>query len=83
MEQHINFKDIPKKVLEFIEAVSTQDDLKGRDKKQIVLDKIIKEFNLDLEMVLLVSDMIDIIVDVSKNRHKIKKRVKSLWSVCF
>lgn len=83
MEQHINFKDIPKRLLEFIEAVSNQDDLKGREKKKIVLDKIIKEFNLDLEMVLLVSDMIDLIVDVSKNRHKIKKRAKSLWSVCF
>jgi hypothetical protein len=82
MTEQKNIKDIPRRLLEFVEAVSNENDLKGREKKQIVLDKISDEFHLDFDMVLLVSDLIDIIVDVSKNKHKIKRRAKSLFSLC-
>lgn len=79
--QDKKLKDIPKRVLEFVEAVSSE-DLKGREKKKIVLDKIVEEFELDLDMALLVSDLIDLIVDVAKHKHKIKTRAKALWRIC-
>ena len=81
MAEQKNIKDIPRRLLEFVEAVSNE-DLKGREKKKIVLDKVVEEFQLDIDMVLLVSDLIDIIVDVSKQKHKIKKRVRSLYNLC-
>jgi len=81
MTEQKNIKDIPRRLLEFVEAVSNE-DLKGREKKKIVLDKVVEEFQLDIDMVLLVSDLIDIIVDISKNRHKIKKKVKTVFNLC-
>ena len=51
-------------------------------KKKIVLDKIAEEFQLDLDMVLLVSDMIDLVVDIAKHKHKIKIRAKGLFNLC-
>ena len=81
MSEQKNLKDIPKRVLEFVEAVSNE-DLKGREKKKIVLEKIAEEFELDLDHVLLVSELIDMIVDIAKNKHKIKSKAKALWAVC-
>jgi len=75
-------KDIPRRLLDFIEAVSNENDLRGSQKKKIVLDKIAEEFQLDIDMLLLVSDMIDLIIDVSKQKHKIKKKVKTLYKFC-
>jgi len=82
MTEQKNIKDIPRRLLEFVEATSNENDLRGSQKKKIVLDKIVGEFGLDLDMVLLVSDLIDLIIDVSKNKHKIKKKVKSLYNLC-
>ena len=81
MAEQKNIKDIPRRLLEFVEAVSNE-DLKGREKKKIVLDKVVEEFQLDIDMVLLVSDFIDLIIDVSKHRDKIKRRAKTLFNLC-
>jgi hypothetical protein len=82
MTEQKNIKDIPRRLLEFVEAVSNENDLRGSQKKKIVLDKVVEEFQLDLDMVLMVSDLIDLIVDIAKNKHKIKTRAKALWRIC-
>jgi len=75
-------KEIPKVLLELIEAFSEFSDLKGREKREKVLEKMMIYFDIDTEMVLILGDFIDLIVDVSKNKHKIKKNAKKIFSLC-
>jgi len=83
MSEKKDKKEIPKVLLELIESFSQFDDLKGREKREKVLEKMMIYFDIDTEMVLILGDFIDLIVDVSKNKHKIKKNVKKCIGLCF
>jgi len=82
MSEKKDKKEIPKVLLELIESFSQFDDLKGREKREKVLEKMMIYFDIDTEMVLILGDFIDLIVDVSKNKHKIKKNVKKIFNLC-
>ena len=75
-------KEIATTLIELIESFSKFDDLKGREKREKVLEKMMIYFDIDTEMVLILGDFIDLIVDVSKNKHKIKKKVKKILKLC-
>jgi len=75
-------KEIAITLLELVEAFSVFDDLKGREKREKVLEKMMMYFDIDTEMILILGDFIDLIVDVSKNKHKIKKNAKKCIGLC-
>ncbi len=82
MSEKKDKKEIATTLLELIESFSQFDDLKGREKREKVLEKMKMHFDIDTEMVMILGDFIDLIVDVSKNKHKIKKKVKKILKLC-
>jgi hypothetical protein len=75
-------RDIPKVLLELIESFSIFDDMTGKQKKQAVVDKMAQLFDLDLDMVIIINEMIDIVIEVHKHRTKIKKKAKTILKLC-
>lgn len=75
-------KEIPTMLLKLIEVFS-QKEMTGKDKKKAVVDEMVKTFDLDLDMVLMISEMIDIIILISKNKDKIKRKSKKCINLCF
>ena len=75
-------RELATTLLELIESFSGFDDMTGKQKKQAVLDKMGQLFDLDLELIIIINDMIDIIIEVHKHRTKIKKKVKKIFSLC-
>jgi DNA gyrase/topoisomerase IV subunit A len=75
-------RELATTLLELIESFSEFDDMTGKQKKQAVLDKMGQLFDLDLELIIIINDMIDIIIEVHKHRTKIKKKAKKILSLC-
>lgn len=82
MTEKKELREIPIMLLKLIEVFS-QKEMTGKDKKKAVIDEMVKTFNLDLDMVSMVSEMIDIIIEVHKHRTKIKKNAKKIFSICI
>ena len=76
-------RELATTLLELIESFSEFDDMTGKQKKQAVLDKMGQLFDLDLELIIIINDMIDIIIEVHKHRTKIKKNAKKCIALCF
>lgn len=83
MSKKKELREIPKVLLELIEAFSQFDDLNGKQKKEMVIDKMGVYFNLDLDMIIIINEMIDVIIEVHKHRTKIKKNAKKIFSICI
>ncbi len=75
-------RELATTLLELIESFSEFSDMTGKQKKQAVLDKMGQLFDLDLELIIIINDMIDIIIEVHKHRTKIKKKAKKILSLC-
>lgn len=75
-------RELATTLLELIESFSEFDDMTGKQKKQAVLDKMGQLFDLDLELIIIINDMIDIIIETHKHRTKIKKKAKKILSLC-
>jgi len=56
--------------------------LNGLEKKDFVLDKMQKLFDLDDAKVEMISEFIDIIILLDKNKIKIQKSAKKIF-ICF
>jgi hypothetical protein len=83
MSEKKELREIPKVLLELIEAFSQFDDMTGKQKKQMVIDKMGQLFNLDLDLIIIINEMVDVILEVHKHRTKIKKKAKKCISLCF
>lgn len=75
-------RELATTLLELIESFSEFEDMTGKQKKQAVLDKMGQLFDLDLELIIIINDMIDIIIETHKHRTKIKKKAKKILSLC-
>jgi len=75
-------RDIPKVLLELIESFSVFDDMTGKQKKEAVVNKMAQLFDLDLDMVIIINEMIDVIIETHKHRTKIKKKAKKILNLC-
>ena len=82
MSEKKELREIPKVLLELIEAFSQFDDLSGKQKKKMVIDKMGVYFDMDLDMLIIVNEMVDVIIEVHKHRTKIKKKAKKIFSLC-
>lgn len=82
MSEKKSKKELPRILIEMIEKMSEHEDLKGREKKDIVLKKMIEWFEVDEDLADILSGVIDIIIDVSKHKDKIKRASKKFIKIC-
>ena len=77
-----NKRDIPAILINLIESMSDNKDLTGKQKKDIVMRNMIETFEMDVDMVIMVSDFIDLIIKVHKHKTKIKTHTKKIFKLC-
>jgi hypothetical protein len=82
MDSKKNKRDIPTILINLIENMSDNKDLTGKQKKDIVMRNMIETFNMDVDMVIMVSDFIDLIIKVHKHKTKIKTNTKKILKLC-
>ena len=82
MSEKKELREIPKVLLELIEAFSQFDDMTGKQKKKMVIDKMGVYFHMDLDMLIIVNEMVDVIIETHKHRTKIKNKAKKIFNLC-
>jgi len=69
-------------LIDLMQTVEFSKQLSGLEKKDFVLTKMKKLFDLDDQKIEMISEFIDIIILLDKNKIKIQKSAKKIFICC-